>query len=89
MGLYKPERLLQPWMSLTRSLQAVSDVSYAGERTMFSKHFVLAIGFPVEEVAHDSNVSLTKKIMERGLVNSYDTWHGKQDIWKPNPACWC
>jgi hypothetical protein len=42
-------------------LQAVSDVSYAAERTVFSKHFVLARGFPVKEVAHDSNIYVPHK----------------------------
>ena len=30
----------------------------------------------MEEVTHDCNVGLTKKIIAKGYINSYDTWHG-------------
>jgi hypothetical protein len=32
----------------------------------------------VNEVAHDMNIQLTKKIQEAGYTNSYDTWHGER-----------
>ena len=32
----------------------------------------------MEEVSHDGNDGLTKKIIEKGYINSYDTWHGMQ-----------
>ena len=34
-------------------------------------------GLDFKEVAHDMNISLTKRIAEKGYVNSYDTWHGR------------
>jgi hypothetical protein len=37
---------------------------------------VLGKGVKVKEVAHDNNVSVSRKIEEKGLINSYDTWHG-------------
>jgi hypothetical protein len=34
-------------------------------------------GLNINEVAHDMNVPLTKRIIEQGYINSYDTWHGR------------
>ena len=40
--------------------------------------FVCAIGLDVREVAHDCAVTVSEYIsVELGLLNSYDTWHGK------------
>lgn len=39
-------------------------------------------GLDINEVAHDMNVSLTKKIIELGYMNSYDTWHGTKGVAK-------
>lgn len=36
----------------------------------------LYIGYAIQEVAHDNNRAVSKAILERGLTNSYDTWHG-------------
>ena len=34
-------------------------------------------GLVVAEVAHDMNLPLTKRLVEAGYVNSFDTWHGE------------
>jgi hypothetical protein len=71
------------------TMEVIEDVISRGECTTCvysilvhaTPHYTLHVyfiteGFPIQEVAHDSNVALTKKITERGLINSYDTWHG-------------
>jgi hypothetical protein len=35
------------------------------------------VGLDINEVAHDTNIPLTRKITEKGYINSYDTWHGR------------
>jgi hypothetical protein len=34
----------------------------------------------VAEVAHDMNLPLTKRLVEAGYVNSFDTWHGTKGV---------
>ena len=34
-------------------------------------------GLVVAEVAHDMNLPFTKRLVEAGYVNSFDTWHGE------------
>ena len=36
----------------------------------------LHTGYAIQEVAHDNNQAVSKAILARGLINSYDTWHG-------------
>lgn len=44
-------------------------------------HFLIAIfplpGFHVSEVAHDFVLQLKTWIVSKGMLNSFDSWHGK------------
>ena len=44
-------------------------------------HFLFAIfslpGFHVSEVAHDFALQLKTWIVSKGMLNSFDSWHGK------------
>ena len=40
--------------------------------------YVYIVGVNVTEVAHDFQVTVMKYVTtELGIINSYDTWHGK------------
>ena len=46
----------------------------------------LHTGYAIQEVAHDNNQAnqaVSKAIVARGLINSYDTWHGMWFICNP------
>ena len=43
----------------------------------------LHTGYAIQEVAHDNNQAVSKAILARGLINSYDTWHGMWFICNP------
>ena len=66
---------------IVATMDVLDEVVQKGKHTIFNHSQMLCdpllyTGFKVEEVAHDCNVGLTKKIIEKGYINSHDTWHG-------------
>ena len=40
-------------------------------------YVLFSIGFHVSEVAHDFVLQLKNWIITKGILNSFDSWHGK------------
>ena len=54
----------------------MGDGMYANSLLMNTLNVV--VGLNIKEVAHDIQKQVAKYVVDCGLVNSFDTWHGIQ-----------